>query len=101
MCMSQSRIPPDDPRDPTMAPSSQPPPDPDAPPRLRRPDRQQLVVRPRTIDELVPEDHPVRAVWALVLRWDLTLFLQGIRARGTRPRRAFTDPQLLIAFWLY
>ena len=43
----------------------------------------------------------MRAVWALVLRWDLTLFLQGIRARGTRPGRAATDPQLLIALWLF
>jgi transposase len=99
--MSQSPIPPDDPRGPIMAQSSQPTPDLDAPPRLRCPDRQQLVVRPRTIDDLVPEDHPVRAVWALVLRWDLTLFLQGIRARGARPGRSATDPQLLIALWLY
>jgi transposase len=37
----------------------------------------------------------------LVQRWDLTLFLQGIRARGERPGRAATDPQLLIALWLY
>jgi hypothetical protein len=37
----------------------------------------------------------------LVRRWDLTLFLQGIRARGARPGRAATDPQLLIALWLY
>jgi transposase len=37
----------------------------------------------------------------LVLRWDLTLFLRGIRARGERPGRAATDPQLLIALWLY
>jgi transposase len=84
-----------------MAQSSQPTPDLNAPPRLRRPDRQQLVVRPRTIDDLVPEDHPVRAIWALVLRWDLTLFLQAIRARGPRPGRAATDPQLLVALWLY
>jgi transposase len=99
--MGHSTRPPDQPRKPTPAGSSQPIPDVDAPPRLRRPDRQQLVVRPRTIDELVPEDHPVRAVWALVLRWDLTLFLQTIRARGQRPGRAATDPQLLIALWLY
>ncbi len=99
--MSHSPRPPDHPREPTPAGSSQPTPDLIAPPRLRRPDRQQLVVRPRTIDELVPEDHPVRAVWALVLRWDLTRFLQGIRARGERPGRAATDPQLLIALWLY
>jgi transposase len=58
-------------------------------------------VQPRTFDQLVPEDHPVRTVWALVQRWDLTLFLQGIRARGERPGRAATDPQLLIALWLY
>ena len=31
----------------------------------------------------------------------MTLFLQGIRARGERPGRAATDPQLLIALWLY
>ena len=84
-----------------MAQSSQPTPDQDAPPRLRRPDRQQLLVQPRTVDDLVPQDHPVRMIWALVQRWDLTLFLQGIRARGERPGRAATDPQLLIALWLY
>jgi transposase len=80
---------------------SQPTPDREPPPRLRRPDRQQLLVQPRTLDQLVPEDHPVRATWALVQRWDLTLFLQRIRARGERPGRAATDPQLLIALWLY
>src|SRR5205814_2053607 len=84
-----------------MDQSSPPTPDRNAPPRLRRPDRQQLLVQPRTIDDLVPADHPVRALWALVQRWDLTLFLQGIRARGERPGRRATDPQLLIALWLY
>src|SRR3982750_1434566 len=84
-----------------MDQSSQPTPDRDPPPRLRRPDRQQLLVQPRTLDQLVPEDHAVRALWALVQRWDLTLFLQRIRARGERPGRAATDPQLLIALWLY
>lgn len=84
-----------------MAQPSQPTPDLNAPPRLRRPDRQQLLVQPRTLDELVPEDHPVRALWALVQRWDLTRFLERIRARGERPGRAATDPQLLIALWLY
>jgi transposase len=84
-----------------MAQSSQPTPDQNAPPRLRRPDRQQLLVQPRTVDDLVPQDHPVRMIWALVQRWDLTFFLQGIRARSERPGRAATDPQLLIALWLY
>ena len=84
-----------------MAQPSQPTPNLNAPPRLRRPERQQLIVQPRTLDDLVPEDHPVRAIWALVQRWDLTRFLPCIRARGDRPGRAATDPQWLIALWLY
>src|SRR5271163_1133422 len=89
------------PSDETRA-SSPPPPaaDCDSPPRLRRPDRQQII-QPLTYDQLVPLDHEVRAVWTLVQGWDLTLFLQDIRARGERPGRAATDPQLLIALWLY
>jgi transposase len=55
----------------------------------------------RIVDDLVPHDHPVRALWALVQRWDLNLFLQTIRARGRRPGRAATDPQVLVALWLY
>ena len=80
--------------------STQPVPDLSAPPRRRRPDRQQRLVQPRTLDRLVPADHPVRAIWALVQRWDLTRFLESIPARGPRPGRAATDPQLLIALWL-
>ena len=98
--MSHSTLRPDETREPTPAPPSRPAPDLSAPPRLRRPDRQRII-QPRTYDELVPQDHKVRAVWALVQGWDLTLFLQGIRARGERPGRAATDPQLLIALWLY
>ena len=78
---------------------SAPTPDPEAPPRLRRPNRQQIIP-PRTYDDLVPHDHPVRTVWDLVRRWDLSGFLQTIRARGPRPGRAATDPRLLIALWL-
>jgi transposase len=99
--MSHSALSPDDPREPTPAQPSPPTPDLNAPPRLRRPNRQQLLVQPRTFDDLVPQDHKVRVVWALVQRWDLTRFLEGIRARGTRPGRAATDPALLIALWLY
>jgi transposase len=50
---------------------------------------------------LIPEDHPARTVWAVVQRFDLTDFLRHIRARGRRPGRNATDPQLLIALWLY
>lgn len=98
--MSYSTSPSDETRESSPPQPPRPAPDRGAPPRLRRPDRQR-VIQPRTYDELVPRDHKVRAVWALVQGWDLTLFLQEIRARGARPGRAATDPQLLIALWLY
>src|SRR5437867_4214921 len=85
----------------TMTESSQPIHDPEAGPRLRIPDRQKLLVQPRTIDDLVGPDHPVRMVWEIVSRWDLTAFLETIKARGSHPGRAATDPRLLIALWLY
>lgn len=94
--MSHSQLPSDE----TRVSSPPQPGDSDASPRLRRPDRQQII-QPLTSDQLVPHDHAVRAVWALVEGWDLTLFLQEIRACGTRPGRAATDPQLLIALWLF
>jgi transposase len=98
--MSHSTLPSDETRESSPPQPAQPAADCDSPPRLRRPDRQRII-QPLTYDELVPQDHEVRAVWTLVQGWDLTLFLQQIRARGTRPGRAATDPQLLIALWLY
>jgi transposase len=99
--MSHSTRPPVKPQEPSPAPPESPPPDLKAPPRLRRPDRRRRLLQTRTIDDLVPQDHPVRAVWDLVRRWDLSPFLGRIRARGDRPGRPATDPQLLTALWLY
>src|SRR3990172_2822207 len=59
-----------------------PPGDLSGPPRLRRPDRAQWLMRPQCLEELVPPDHPVRMVWALVERLDLSGFHEAIRARG-------------------
>jgi transposase len=84
-------------------PSPRPPVDlgPLPPPRLRRPDREQMLMRPCSLDELLADDHDARLVWDLVQTWDLSRFLDTIRARGVAPGRSATDPQLLIALWLY
>ena len=60
-----------------------------------------MIMRPCSIDELLADDHDARLVWDLVQTWDLSRFLQTIRARGEAPGRASTDPRLLIALWLY
>ncbi|WP_390622261.1 IS1182 family transposase [Tautonia marina] len=84
-------------------PMQRPPVDlgPAPPPRLRRPDREQMLMRPCSLDELIGDDHDARLVWQLVETWDLSRFLDTIRARGETPGRSATDPKLLVALWLY
>jgi transposase len=74
---------------------------PPAPPRLRRADRRQMTMRPCSLEELLHHDHDARTVWTVVSSWDLSRFLETIRARGEDPGRAATDPSILIALWLY
>ena len=98
--MNEPSVPGDDRRDTNMAQPSQPTPDQDAPPRLRRPDRHRVITQPRTWDDLVPDDHLVRTIWTLVQRWDLTLFFRPSGRAAGGPDAA-TDSRLLLALWLY
>jgi transposase len=71
------------------------------PPRLRRPDRRQMLLEPTCVDERLPAEHAARTIWRVVERLDLSAFYEGIVARGSDPGRAATDPKLLVALWLY
>lgn len=71
------------------------------PPRLRRPERTQVLLEPVCLDQRLAADHLARTVWALVERLDLTKFYDTIEARGETPGRAATDPKLLVALWLW
>lgn len=84
-------------------PPARPGPDlgPTSPPRLRRPRRDQMLLRPMALEETLPEDHDARTVWALVGSWDFSPLYDAIKARGERPGRSATDPRLLVALWLY
>ena len=48
--------------------------------RVKRPHRDQIQWRDASLDQLVPKDHRVRAVWAYVDSLDLTALYQKIRA---------------------
>jgi transposase len=69
--------------------------------RLLRPCREQVEWTPRALDEAIPVDHPVRAIWALLERLDLSAFYASIKAVVDRPGHPATDPQVLLALWLY
>src|SRR5580658_496074 len=69
--------------------------------RLRRPERSQLSMVTQCADDLVPAQHPVRMVMALLETLDLAGFSESIRAREGVAGRDATDPRLLVGLWLY
>ncbi len=69
--------------------------------RLRLPQRQQVEMRCLALDQLLPDDHPARLVWAYVEGLDLSPLYQAIQARQGIAGRDANDPRILMALWLY
>jgi transposase len=70
-------------------------------PRLREPERMQVSMHMLALDDLIPEDHPVRAVWAFAERLDLSALHDVIKAREGQPGHPPAAPKLLLALWLW
>lgn len=69
--------------------------------RLRVPERSQMEWVAQCADDLVPAQHAARLVMAVVEKLDLSQFSEAIQAREGVAGRDATDPQLLVALWLY
>jgi len=69
--------------------------------RVKKPVRNQAEMIVRDLDSLVSEDHPVRAVWEFLGRLDLSAFYRSIKVVLDRPGRPASDPQALLALWVY
>lgn len=70
-------------------------------PKLRTVDRNQAVLRPMHVDELIAEEHPARDIWEFVEGLNLEKFYDFIASvEGEAGRSAF-DPQMLISVWVY
>jgi transposase len=70
-------------------------------PRLRYANRQQGEMRACAVDSLIPEEHPVRVVWAYVEGLDLSSLLAKIKAVEGKAGASATDPRILLTLWLY
>jgi transposase len=68
--------------------------------RTRKPDRQQMVLLPCSLEELLPPEHPARIVWAAVTKLDLSRFHESIKAREGVAGREPADPAVLVGLWL-
>lgn len=70
-------------------------------PRVKWINRQQLVMRAMDVENLVGEEHEVRAIWELAGQLDLSSYYQQIAALEGSAGRPATDPRLLVSLWLY
>jgi transposase len=72
-----------------------------APARVKPVDRSQMVWRAVDVQELIAEDHPARAIWALSEKLDLKGFYAPIEALQGVAGRTPWDPRLLVSLWVY
>ena len=70
-------------------------------PRLQRPQRDQITLRPSDLESLLPADHRARLVWAFVESLDLSAFHARIKAVEGHSGRPPIDPAILVSLWLY
>ena len=71
------------------------------PVRCKQINRQQLLLRPVEVEKLVDLDHPVRAIWELVGRFNLEPFYAEVESVEGVAGRPVWDPRLLISLWIY
>jgi transposase len=70
-------------------------------PRVKRPVRDQYEFLETCVDDLIPSDHPVRAIWTFVMAQDLSSLYDKIAAVEGVVGRDAIDPRILMALWLF
>src|SRR5438046_1031992 len=68
--------------------------------RLQLPERQQMKIDLRSLDQLLPPDHVARTVWTYVHGLDLSPLLARVKAVEGRPGQPAIDPRILLSLWL-
>src|SRR5665811_1151825 len=69
--------------------------------RVQRANRSQIAVQFAALDDMIPADHLVRVVWAMVGEMDLDSFYTGIESVEGAAGRSAIDPAILMSVWLY
>ena len=69
--------------------------------RLREANRSQLAWGRIDLDAQLPDDHPARAICAVIERLDLSALYAPIEARDEVAGAPAIDPELLLGLWVY
>ena len=87
---------------PVQAPAPRPPPAfPKRGARLREAQRSQIIWGRIDPDAALAEEHPARAIWAVIERLDLSALYAQIEARDEVAGAPSIDPKILLALWVY
>ncbi|HEY6348318.1 MAG TPA: IS1182 family transposase [Candidatus Angelobacter sp.] len=70
-------------------------------PRLKAIERDQMILHPVVVEDLLEPDHPARAIWELVGGLDLSRFYTHIKSIEGIAGQDALDPHLLICLWIY
>lgn len=69
--------------------------------KIREASRNQIEMITSSLDQMIPDDHPAKAIWAYVDNLDLSKALLKIESYEGCVGRAAIDPKILVALWLY
>jgi transposase len=69
-------------------------------PRYQRPERRQMRLDERSLDQTLTPDHVARVVWEFVAGLDLSPLHARVKAVAGRPGQPPIDPRILLALWL-
>lgn len=70
-------------------------------PRLKRVNREQMIMQPLDLESSLPSDHPARLVWDLVEGLDLSVLYAKIQAVEGHAGQSAIDPAILMGLWLF
>lgn len=69
--------------------------------RVQHAERNQVELRPGSLDELLPDEHRARVIWDALDDLDLAAFYESVGSREGSAGRPAIDPRILVALWLY
>lgn len=76
-------------------------PDPKRGARFRAAERTQVAWTCVDLNATLPEDHPVRAIWSVIERLDLSALYAQIEARDEIAGAPAIDPKILLCLWVF
>lgn len=69
--------------------------------KIQEPCRTQVEMNFFSLEDRIPHDHKVRAVWDFVQQMDIRVLYEMVQSCEGEPGRKATSPRVLFALWLY